>query len=173
MSDSTEQYQRVLERGIRLFGPQYKIETEEVAPHRVLREVLRNYLSWRDHLAFNGFQDDVIEHSYYVADEPDPDDPEGEPSLRKVTLTVSFSDLQNSLKSQDKGGVLSERKREALLYNVVFDWLQKDVATKMKITPVSVGQYTDLALRQLSKRYFTADDLSLSQFNYGAPDEDD
>lgn len=172
MTDATEQYQRVLERGIRLFGPQYKIETEEVAPHRVLREVLRNYLSWRDHLAFNGFQDDVIEHSYYIADEPDPEDGEGTPSLRKVTLTVSFSDLQNSLKSQDKGGVLSERKREALLYNVVFDWLQKDVATKMKITPVSVGQYTDLALRQLSKRYFTSDDLALSSFNYGAPEDD-
>ena len=172
MSDSTEQYKRVLERGIRLFGPSYEIDTEEVAPHRVLREVLRNYLSWRDHLAFNGFQDDVIEHSYYVADEPDPDSDE-EPSLRKVTLTVSFSDLQNSLKHQDQGGVLSERKREALLYNVVFDWLQKDVATKMGITPVSVGQYTDLALRQLSKRYFTSDDLTGSKYSYGAVDDDD
>jgi hypothetical protein len=129
----------------------------EMAPHKVLREVLRNYLSYRDHLAFHG--DDVIEHSYVAWDA------DGTP--RKVTLAVSFSDLQNSLRPQSRGGVLSERKREALLYNVVFDWRQQDVAERMGITPVSVGQYADLALRQLAKRYFTADELAASKFDYG------
>lgn len=131
----------------------------EMAPHKVLREVLRNYLSYRDHLAYVDAGQDVIEHSY-VAEDPDG-------TKRKITLTVSFSDLQNCLRPQSQGGILSDRKREALLYNVVFDWLQQDVAGKMGITPVSVGQYADLALRQLAKRYFTAEDLANSRFDYG------
>ena len=169
--EETTEYRRVLERGQRLLGPTYEITSEETAPHRVLREILRNYLSWRDHLAYNGFHDDVIEHSYYVADPSG--EPDGEPTLRKVTLTISFSDLQNCLKPQSKGGILSERKREALLYNVVFDWLQKDVADKMGITPVSVGQYTYLALRQLARRYFTPEDLALSHYDYGLVEDDE
>jgi DNA-directed RNA polymerase specialized sigma24 family protein len=157
-----DQYARVMERGIRLFKENYTLPTEETPPHRVLKEILRNYISWRDHLASRGFQDDVIEHSYFVADNST--DP---PGIRKVTLSISFSDLQNCLLPQSKGGVLSERKREALLYNIVFDWKQKDVAAKMGITPVSVGQYADLALRQLAKLYFTEEDMATSQYDYG------
>jgi hypothetical protein len=136
---------------------------QEMPPHKVLREVLRNYLSYRDHLAYVDAGQDVIEHSYLVTEK----DSDGNLYRRKVTLTVSFSDLQNCLLPQSKGGILSERKREALLYNVVFDWRQQDVAEKMGITPVSVGQYADLALRQLAKKYFTAEDLAHSKFDYG------
>src|ERR1700752_730432 len=108
-----------------------KIEDEdrrsEMAPHKVLRQILRNYLSYRDHLAYVDTAHDGIEHSYVVNEEDD----DGNPTKRKVTLTISFSYLQNCLRPQSKGGILSERKREALLYNVVFDWLQQDVAEKM------------------------------------------
>lgn len=140
----------------------YSIVEGEEAPHLILREILRNYISYRDHLAYYG--SDVIEHSYYVI-EGEPGEPDER--VRKVTISISFSDLQNCLRPQSQGGILSERKREALLYNVVFDWLQKDAAAKMKITPVSVGQYTSLALKQLAARYFTNDDLAHSSFEYG------
>jgi hypothetical protein len=153
--------QRLRGAALSPLGSMSIVEGEE-APHLILREILRNYISYRDHLAYCGT--DVIEHSYQVI-EGEPGEPDER--VRKVTLSISFSDLQNCLRPQSQGGILSERKREALLYNVVFDWLQKDAAAKMKITPVSVGQYTSLALKQLAARYFTSDDMMHSSFEYG------
>src|SRR3954452_12869392 len=112
---------------------------EDVLPkHRVLREVYRHYLEFRDLFQTDGTH--VIEHGYYVEDE------NGE--KQKVNITISLWDLQNGLKE------LSPRKREAVFYNVILDKKQKEVAEIMEITTVSVGQYVEQAMLQLSERYF-------------------
>jgi len=54
---------------------------------------------------------------------------------------------------------LSPRKREAVWFNVILDQKQRDVAKKMEITTVSVGQYVEQAMLQLSEHYF-ADESS-------------
>lgn len=65
-----------------------------------------------------------------------------------VRVTLSFWDLQGALKH------LSPRKREAVFYNVILDKRQRDVAEIMSITTVSVGQYVEQAMLQLSETYF-------------------
>lgn len=123
---------------------------QKVKPkHLVLREVLKHYLEYRDvTLGFgvagvsgaDGKKDGIIEHSYMAYDEFG--------DLVKETITISFWDLHFGIKD------LAKRKREALFYNVILDQKQEDVAKKMGITEVSVGQYVDAATRQLAKRYF-------------------
>ncbi len=49
---------------------------------------------------------------------------------------------------------LAPRKREAFFFNVVMDMKQRDVAEKMNITTVSVGQYVDAACEQMAVEYF-------------------
>ena len=93
---------------------------------------------FRDYVSGTG--NSVIEHGYFVYPE------DGE--RRKINITVSFWDLHSGLKD------LSPRKREAVFYNVILDWKQRDVAKKMGITTVSVGQYVEQAMIQLSERYF-------------------
>lgn len=63
--------------------------------------------------------------------------------VRKVTVSFDFWDLYQGIDQ------LAPRKREALLWNVIHDQKQKDVAKKMKITTVTVGQYVEHAFRQL------------------------
>lgn len=117
-----------------------------IPKHRVLREVLRHYLEYRDYVAQHG-GDGVIEHGYWIYDDPgDPDSPR-----RKVNITISFWDLFYGLKE------LAPRKREAIWYNVINDKLQREVAEIMGITTVSVGQYVEHGMIQLSKRYFAED----------------
>jgi DNA-directed RNA polymerase specialized sigma24 family protein len=111
--------------------------TEEIQKHRVLREVYRHYLEFRDYVSSTG--NSVIDHGYFIHPE------EGR---KKITITISFWDLHSGLKD------LSPRKREAVFYNVILDWKQRDVAKKMGITTVSVGQYVEQAMLQLSERYF-------------------
>lgn len=67
---------------------------------------------------------------------------------KTVRISLSFWDLQNALVH------LSPRKREAVFYNVILDKKQKDVAAIMGITTVSVGQYVEQAMLQLSVDYF-------------------
>lgn len=93
--------------------------------HRILREVLRNYLTFKELCSQTG--EYVIEYGPYK---------------------LSFLDLQDKLQN------LAPRKKEALFYNVILDWKQKDVAKKMGITTVSVGQYVEQATLQLSKAYW-------------------
>lgn len=93
--------------------------------HRILREILRNYLTFEALVKQNG--EYVIENN---------------------GITISFSDLKNSLKG------LSPRKKQAVFYNVILDWKQKDVAAVMGITTVSVGQYVEQAMQQVAKDYF-------------------
>jgi hypothetical protein len=179
------------------------IREDEIPRHRILREVYRHYLEYRDlvtspeHDGMGGYgtSDGVIEHGYNVMGEKLADligdkdwptvlekftrdelmatgdveeyqvldinsqprfDEDGEPILAlrpiikaKVHVTLSFWDLQGALKN------LSPRKREAVFYNVILDQKQKDVAAIMKITTVSVGQYVEQAMLQLSEQYFS------------------
>lgn len=111
--------------------------TEEIPKHRILREVYRHYLEFRDYVSSTG--NSVIDHGYFVHDGKE---------KRKVAVSISFWDLHTGLKD------LSPRKREAVFYNVILDWKQRDVAKKMGITTVSVGQYVEQAMLQLSERYF-------------------
>lgn len=120
------------------------VREDELPKHRVLREVYRHYLEFRDLFKSNGTH--VIEHGYWV------DDPDGR---RKISVSISLWDLQEGLQS------LSPRKREAVFYNVILDKKQKDVAEIMGITTVSVGQYVEQAMIQLSERYFADEILQL------------
>lgn len=118
----------------------------------VLRETYRHYLEFRD-LVMSPSQAStdrglinssvscdhgVIEYGYYTY-HPDEVTPK-----QRVNIALSFWDLQGSLTR------LSARKREAVFYNVILDWKQKDVAARMKISTVSVGQYVQAAMEQLA-----------------------
>jgi DNA-directed RNA polymerase specialized sigma subunit len=113
--------------------------TEEIPKHRVLREVYRHYLEFRQYVSDTGQH--VIEHGYFIYDDKG--------NIKdKIGISISFWDLFNGLKD------LSPRKREAVWYNVILDQKQRDVAERMNITTVSVGQYVEQAMLQLSERYF-------------------
>ncbi len=113
--------------------------TEEIKEARILREVFRNFRRFRDYVSATG--NDVIEHGYFVYNEDGT-------IKKKVEVTISYTDLLGELNK------LSARKREAVIYNVILDMKQKDVAEKMDITTVSVGQYVDTGMEQLAKSYF-------------------
>jgi len=61
-------------------------------------------------------------------------------------ISISLMDLQGCLKD------LSPRKREAVFYHIILDWKQKDVAARMGITTVSVGQYVEQGMLQIAKK---------------------
>lgn len=117
-----------------------------IPPHRVLREVLRHYIEFRELVMGYGLLGEadgrkhVIDHSYWWWDE------DGE--RQKETIEISFWDLHNGLKE------LAPRKREAIFHNVILDKKQRDVAELMGITTVSVGQYVEAGVQQLAKLYF-------------------
>ena len=118
---------------------QKSILTEEIKPHRVLREVFRNFRQFQAFVSSTG--KDVIDHAYII------ENPEtGE--RKKIEITISYSDLLGRLNE------LSDRKREAVFYNVIMDMKQRDVADIMGITTVSVGQYVDTAMEQMAVGYY-------------------
>lgn len=112
-----------------------------IPPHRVLRDMLRHYTEFRELVANGG--DHVLTHSYLVPDE--------DGGARKETITISFWDLHRGIKE------LAPRKREALFFNVILDEKQKDVAKRMGITTVSVGQYVEAACKQLALQHWPED----------------
>jgi DNA-directed RNA polymerase specialized sigma24 family protein len=114
------------------------VREDELPKHRVLRELFRHYLEFRELFERDGTH--VIDHGYYVEDENG--------NKRKIEISVSLWDLQNALKR------LSPRKAEAVFYNVILDKKQKDVAEIMDITTVSVGQYVEQAMLQIAEDYF-------------------
>lgn len=126
------------------------IREDEIPRHRVLREIIRHYLEFKElvthpeHDGLGGYRDSdgVIDHAYYV---------ENDDGKHKVEISFSFWDLQDALKN------LSPRKREAVFYNVILDKKQKDVAEIMGITTVSVGQYVEQACLQIAEDYFPED----------------
>jgi DNA-directed RNA polymerase specialized sigma24 family protein len=83
----------------------------------------------------------IIEHGYFVHDD------DGKIIAQHI-VTLSFWDLHRGVKN------LSDRKKEAFFYNVILDKKQKDVAKIMGITTVSVGQYVEQAMLQLSEQHF-------------------
>lgn len=113
--------------------------TEPHPPHRILREIYRHYTEYREYVSSTG--QSVIEHGYFVYNE------DGTVKER-ICHTLSFWDLHGGLRK------LSARKREAVFYNVILDWKQRDVAKRMGITTVSVGQYVEQAMQQLAIDYF-------------------
>lgn len=112
--------------------------------HRILREIYRHYLEFRDLVAATG--ESVFEHGEWIYDS------EGNPVDKRI-IQISFWDLHDALNK------ISDRKREAVFYNVILDWKQRDVAKRMGITTVSVGQYVEQAMLQLAEKYF-AEELS-------------
>lgn len=98
---------------------------DEKKKHRVLREAVRHYRELQNLFINKG----VLVVSY-----------DG--------LDICFLDLKDALNR------LSPRKREAIYYNVIIDMKQKDVAEKMGITTVSVGQYVESGFAQIAKEYF-------------------
>lgn len=113
--------------------------TEPIPEHRILREVYRHYLEFRQYVGSTG--NHVIKHGYFTYND--------DGSIKdKICVEISFWDLFEGLKD------LSPRKREAVWFNVILDQKQRDVAEKMQITTVSVGQYVEQAMLQLSERYF-------------------
>lgn len=132
--------------------------SSETPDHRILREIFRHYTEFREYVAQGNSP--VLEHTYLVPvkDLPEcPDNPSAssdhralnmrcvfcETPMKRVTVSFNFWDLHRGLKS------LAPRKREAVLWNVLYDKKQKDVAKIMGITTVTVGQYVEHAFRQL------------------------
>ena len=118
--------------------------------HKILREAYRHYPEFKQYVADTGR--DVI--TYAV--------PKEEGSSEYVPVTISFTDLTEALKKRNdglraEGTVLSARKEQAFIFNVIQDMLQRDVAEIMGITTVSVGQYVDQAMLQLCEYYFAED----------------
>ena len=99
--------------------------------HKILRNIYRNYITYRDYLTREGTQLEFIEHK---------------------GVNISFTDLKEGVSD------LAPRKKEAFFYHVILDWSQKDTANIMGITTVSVGQYVNDAMHQLCKRYFAEDE---------------
>jgi hypothetical protein len=126
--------------------------------HRILREIFRHYTEFREYVAQGNSP--VLEHTYIVPIDA-PSECGGNPrankehealemhcvycdcEMKRVSIGFNFWDLHRGLKD------LAPRKREALFYNVIMDLKQKDVAKKMGITTVTVGQYVEHAFRQL------------------------
>lgn len=111
--------------------------------HRILREVLRNYLSLKDASEHEDYTLTIcrVKGCTWSNARGIQKGHEGECNL----ITVNFIDLQNCLRG------LSKRKKEAVFYNVIYDMKQKDVAALMGITTVSVGQYVEQACLQVAK----------------------
>jgi DNA-directed RNA polymerase specialized sigma24 family protein len=119
--------------------------TQAVPLHRILREVLRHYIEYRELVAQDG-RNDIIDYGYWVYNE------DGTRN-HKEDVSISFWDLHRGIKE------LAPRKREALWYNVICDMKQRDVAKIMHITTVSVGQYTQNACEQLVCDYFMPEEI--------------
>jgi DNA-directed RNA polymerase specialized sigma24 family protein len=118
--------------------------TEPLPRHRILREIYRHYLEYRDLVMTQGGAG-VIEHGYFIYED------DGVTVKDKISISISFWDLHNQLNK------LSDRKREAVFYNVILDWKQRDVATRMGITTVSVGQYVEQGMLQIAEDYYAED----------------
>lgn len=115
---------------------------KKIPKSKVIREVYRNYITYKDLFSNEGTH--IIDYGYYYYDD------EGE--RRKETITISIWDLQHGISE------ISQRKREAVFYNVIIDMKQEDVARKMNITTVTVGQYVDQAMTKIAERYFAEEE---------------
>lgn len=135
------------------------VHSNETPEHRILREIFRHYTEFREYVAQGN--DPILEHTYLVPAEGEEAQCSKNPQAKKshtalkmrcvhcgakmnrVSVSFNFWDLYRGLKE------LAPRKREAVLWNVIYDQKQKDVAKKMGITTVTVGQYVEFAMLQL------------------------
>lgn len=126
----------------------------------ILREAYRHYLTFKQFVTDTG--KDVIEYAV----------PAHEGSDEWVPISICFSDLERALKkfkdgTEAQNTVLSSRKEQAFLLNVILDQRQEDVAEQMGITTVSVGQYVKQAVTQLSEYYFgdmSSEDIKIDDY---------
>ena len=134
------------------------VHSNETPEYLILREVFRHYTEFREYVGQGN--NPVLEHTY-ITPITQPGPCSGNPrankehealemecvhcgcAMKRVTVSFNFWDLHRGLKS------LAPRKREALYWNVINDQKQKDVAKKMGITTVTVGQYTSHAFKTL------------------------
>lgn len=131
--------------------------TERIPVHRILREVYRHYYEFESYVSLTG--NHVIDYAYPLYEElvsVDLDTGEevvevGE-VVERIPISISFFDLRDAIENPN---VLSERKRQAVMLNVIRDMKQKDVAKLMGITTVSVGQYVEQAMLQLAEDQFS------------------
>ncbi len=130
-------------------------KTAELAKsHIAIREATRNFSEWQALVAQTG--------DYIV---------EGDTSDRGV-IAISFYDIAKIIDAyspviwrhnkypvfpDDDPFELSQRKKEAIYYNVIRDLLQRDAAAIMGITTVSVGQYVESGFVQITNRLFGDD----------------
>lgn len=117
----------------------------KLQPHRILREVYRHYTEFEQLVSAYGTH--TIDHVVRLYDDDGNE-------VDRVPITISFFDLRDGLRPQKAGGILSDRKLQAVMLNVIRDMKQRDVAEAMGITTVSVGQYVEHAMEQLAKLYF-------------------
>ena len=145
--------------------------------HKILRNVYRNYISFKDHVTYRRDKGDeeFITAGTHADDCPfweriDPKVPKNKRNLKapctcgfleEGPLMLSLSDLKYGIEQ------LAPRKKEAFFYNVILDWSQDETAKKMGITTVSVGQYIDAACDQLAQRYFAEDNPKPKDTNTG------
>ena len=122
-----------------------KKKTTKFQPHRILREVYRHYYEFEALVSATGKH--TIDHAVRLYDDDGNE-------VERIPITISFFDLRDGLRSQSEGGVLSDRKLQAVMLNVIRDMKQRDVAEAMGITTVSVGQYVEHAMEQLARTYF-------------------
>jgi DNA-directed RNA polymerase specialized sigma24 family protein len=122
-----------------------KYLTQPLPLHRILREALRHYTEYRQLVNQDG-RLHVLDYGYWVYNESGA-------RKKKIDISISFWDLHRGLRE------LAPRKREALWWNVIMDEKQKDVAKRMGITTVSVGQYVEAATLQLAKHVFTQEEM--------------
>lgn len=120
---------------------------EPIPLHRILREVLRHYTEFEEYVSHSGKH--VIDHGYWIYNEDGT-------QKRKVSVSISFWDLKKGL---TEDGILSKRKQQAVMLNVIKDMKQRDVADIMGITTVSVGQYVEQAVQQLAEAYFSKEEF--------------
>lgn len=130
-----------------------KAKTNKDARHKILREAYRHLPEFKA----------LVTHST-----PDPPSGKYGDSFRVINaqrgdlrhvieykgITLSYFDMERALKQAR----LAPRKKEAFFWNVLKDMKQKDVAEKMGITTVSVGQYVEQAMRQIADVYFADED---------------
>lgn len=130
-----------------------KAKKEKDARHKILREAYRHWPEFKALVTYST-----------------PDPPSGKYGNQQMVMnsqrgdlkhvieyggiTLSFFDLERALVEAR----LAPRKREAFFWNVLMDMKQKDVAEKMGITTVSVGQYVEQAMLQIAEVYFASED---------------
>ena len=121
----------------------------ELKPHVVLRDAVRHYPEYEAFVSQFGTH--VISHkgielSFY--------------DIQRVFRACFAIENNNELTFPNEDPFkLSRRKKEAIFWNVIQDEKQKDVAERMGITTVSVGQYVEAGFKQVSRIIFEAEVL--------------